>query len=82
MMSEHLQPFLPPASLASSSFEMPVSRAFFAPSVFLRSFDCLLCANERMASSTPQLSTSLKNLSEKVHLEPNADGLSVMYSFV
>ena len=37
MISEHLQPFLPPASLASSSFEMPVSRCFLAPSVFLSS---------------------------------------------
>ena len=41
MISEHLQPFLPPASLASSSLEIPVSRCFLAPSVFLSS---LLCA--------------------------------------
>ena len=38
MMSVHWYPFLPPASFASSSLEMPVSLCFFAPSVFLRSY--------------------------------------------
>lgn len=33
-----------PASLASSNFGMPVSFACFLPSVFLRSFDCFICA--------------------------------------
>ena len=40
------------------------------------------CAKARIESTTPHESTSLRNLSEKVHLEPKADCLSVMFSFV
>eukprot|EP00965_Chrysotila_dentata_P059733 1981506-Pleurochrysis_carterae.AAC.1 len=48
----------------------------------VRAFDCFDCAKERMASSTPQLSESLKNLSDGEHLDPKADALRVMFSLV
>mmetsp|Transcript_14287 Transcript_14287/g.45777 ORF Transcript_14287/g.45777 Transcript_14287/m.45777 type:complete len:294 (-) Transcript_14287:471-1352(-) len=82
MMSVHFEPLRPPASLASSSFGMPVRRDFLVPSVFLRSLDCFDCAKQRIDSRTPQLSASLKNLSDGWHFEPKADCFSVMFSLV
>ena len=53
---------------------MPVRRDFLVPSVFLRSLDCFDCAKERIDSRTPQLSASLKNLSDGWHLPGCAPG--------
>ena len=60
----------PPASLASSSLGMPVSRVFLAPSCFLSSLLCLNEAQDRICSTTPLLITFLMHASLAVYLDP------------
>ena len=87
MMSVHLYPFLPPASLASSSLATPVRRAFFLPSVFARVLLCCSIPRASTFSRMPQpLTASLKNFSDRSHELPNFlqsfPGASVIFSFV
>jgi len=50
--------FLPPASLASSSLEMPVRRWRLDPSVFFMSLFALKVANDRSVSTMPVFSAA------------------------
>mmetsp|Transcript_28601 Transcript_28601/g.68324 ORF Transcript_28601/g.68324 Transcript_28601/m.68324 type:complete len:216 (+) Transcript_28601:3957-4604(+) len=82
-MRVHMRPFLPPASLASSSLGIPVMRPFFLPSVFFMSLSCLSCPKLRMLSMIPvPVIIFLKNLSSISSFEPNAEGFSVSVSLV
>mmetsp|Transcript_17264 Transcript_17264/g.49335 ORF Transcript_17264/g.49335 Transcript_17264/m.49335 type:complete len:265 (+) Transcript_17264:2086-2880(+) len=84
-MSVHSAELLPPASLASSNFGTPVSRAtrpVFAFRRLPRSTLDLASAAMRIRSTTPQLATSSRNFSESSHLDPNLDCLVMRVSFV
>lgn len=54
----HFSEFLPPASLASSSFTIPRSLWVFVPSVFLRSLLCLKSAHDKRVSTIPEFATA------------------------
>mmetsp|Transcript_2795 Transcript_2795/g.7233 ORF Transcript_2795/g.7233 Transcript_2795/m.7233 type:complete len:254 (-) Transcript_2795:932-1693(-) len=84
-ISVHSREFLPPASLASSSFGTPVSRAtlpVFTLRRFPRSTFDLASAAIRMRSTTPQDTTSFRNFSDSSHLEPNFDCFVMSVSLV
>ena len=78
----HPTPFLVPASLASSSFGIPVSLEVFFPCCALPS---LLSALNLLHSSTdsmmPALLTSFLNFSVSSHLEPKFFATRVIVSF-
>mmetsp|Transcript_84091 Transcript_84091/g.265457 ORF Transcript_84091/g.265457 Transcript_84091/m.265457 type:complete len:267 (-) Transcript_84091:718-1518(-) len=77
--------FLPPASLASSSLGIPITRVVFF--VLLRiwrdmSTFCFALTQSKMSSTTPLFMTCFMNLSESSQLLPNLLCLVVSVSFV
>ena len=72
----------PPASLASSSFGMPVSRVAFLPSDFFISLLCLNEAQERICSTMPLFIICLMTLSLDSYLLPKLEARVLRVSLV
>mmetsp|Transcript_20160 Transcript_20160/g.60378 ORF Transcript_20160/g.60378 Transcript_20160/m.60378 type:complete len:244 (+) Transcript_20160:88-819(+) len=84
-ISVHSAEFLPPASFASSSFGMPVSRETLlvpALSFLPRSTLVFASAAMRIKSTMPELVTSSRNLSDSSQRDPNLDCFVVSVSLV
>mmetsp|Transcript_25410 Transcript_25410/g.75653 ORF Transcript_25410/g.75653 Transcript_25410/m.75653 type:complete len:231 (+) Transcript_25410:2492-3184(+) len=84
-MRVHSCEFLPPASLASSSFGTPSTRCWFFVPPFSwrpRSTFCLALAQSRIMSTTPLFITPFRSRSESSQVEPNLLCFVVRVSFV